>query len=173
MRTILLLALTAILSLGVGIGGYLGFERWQSASEDAVTLRPEFELPNLDGELKSITQWDGQIIALNFWASWCPPCIREIPHFVELQNEYADQGVQFIGVAVDRVEEARRFAEDLGMNYPLMYGVQRAMEVSERYGNVTGTLPYTVLIDRDGAIRDVFPYEVDRETIEAAIKKLL
>ncbi|WP_258868056.1 TlpA disulfide reductase family protein [Alkalilimnicola ehrlichii] len=120
-----------------------------------------------------MAQWDGDIVVLNFWASWCPPCVREIPHFVALQDKYGEQGVQFVGVAIDRREAAQEFAEELGVNYPMLYGVQAAMEISEAYGNMSGTLPYTVVIDRDGTITDVFPYEVDHETMENAVLKLL
>ncbi len=172
LKTFALVLITAIIGGAVGIGGYIAYER-VSADAETASMRPEFELPDLDGQPQSVTQWDGKILAINFWASWCPPCVREIPHFIALQEQYGDQGVQFVGIAVDRPDAARQFAEELGVNYPLLYGVQNAMEVSERYGNLNGTLPYTVVIGRDGLISDVFAYEVDYETIEQALKKLL
>ena len=84
--------------------------------------RPEFTLPDLDGQLRSISEWDGKVIALNFWATWCPPCLKEVPEFVLLQAKYQAQGLQFIGIALQRPEEVRDFVAENGMNYPVLAG---------------------------------------------------
>ncbi|MEX0732357.1 MAG: TlpA disulfide reductase family protein [Aquisalimonadaceae bacterium] len=164
--TPLLLALAVVLGAGAGIGGYFG---WQAWAERGPEQRPEFTLPDLDGEERNISEWDGKVVVLNFWGSWCPPCVHEIPMFVDLQDAYGDRGLQFVGVAVDRLADARRFHDELSMNYPSLIGVHDANEIGERYGNELGTLPYTVIIDRDGFIVQKFAREVDRETLEPAI----
>lgn len=163
----LLLALAVVAGLAAGIAGWYV---WQFTQPE---MRPDFSLPDLEGQPRSISDWDGDVIALNFWASWCPPCVKEIPLFNELQAEYGEQGLQFVGVALDRLENAREFAERLELAYPTMQGVQDAMTVGERYGNADGVLPYTVIIDRRGRIVDRFHGEVTREDIEPVIREHL
>lgn len=166
----LLLAMAMILGLTAGVGGYAAWHVW---SENSPQPRPSFTLPDLDGNERSIAEWDGKVVVLNFWGSWCPPCVHEIPMFVDLQEEYGEQGVQFVGVAVDQLEAAREFHDELGMNYPSLIGVHEANEVSALYGNEMGTLPYTVVIDRDGYIVRIFAREVTRDMLEPAIRSHL
>lgn len=163
------LVVICLLAAAVAAGG--GAAAWQ------LWLRPEprpaFTLPDLDNEQRAISEWDGQLIVLNFWASWCPPCVNEIPVFTDLQDDYGDQGLQVLGVAVDRRDRAREFHQRLDMNYPSLYGVAGGMAISERYGNERGTLPYTVIIDRTGVIVQRFRREITREDIEPLIREHL
>jgi len=115
-------------------------------------VRPEFALQDLDGRRHSVTEWDGKVLALNFWASWCLPCREEIPGFIMLQEKFADQGLQFIGIALERTETARSFVAEVGINYPVLIGEQEVIRIAEQYGNTIGALPYTVIIDRNGKI---------------------
>lgn len=169
------LALVAAVSLVIGIvlgaGGLAAYQRFL-ASEQAVR-RPDFILPDLNGKERDIAEWGGKILIVNFWATWCPPCRREIPMFVKLQKKYGPQGVQFIGVTVDHVDAIKAFAKANHINYPLLHGVQRAMDVSTQYGDTAGTLPYTVVIDRKGDIRRIFPQVTPRKILEGEIEDLL
>ena len=170
-RTLAAVALAAILGAIAGAGGFALYEHRQHASQ--AFARPAFVLPDLQDNPQSVTQWDGKVLVINFWATWCPPCVREIPMFVELQQEYGDQGLQIVGVALDRLDEIRTFGERLGINYPVLYGVQPAMEVGMAYGNDAGTLPYTVVVDRDGHVRHAFRTEVHRDELEPILRELL
>lgn len=128
-----------------------------AAAEDSVKAvvgqpRPGFELPDTDGNLRHIKEWDGQILAVNFWATWCEPCKVEVPEFIELQDAYRDAGVTFIGVAIDSKDNVTVFAEDFGINYPLLVGQQAAIDAARDYGNRAGALPYTVFVEPDGEI---------------------
>ena len=114
--------------------------------------RPEFSLPDTKGVNRSVAEWDGKLLIINFWATWCPPCLEEIPAFVRLQAEYGEQGVQFLGVALDDEENVRRFVTEHGMNYPSLHGRRDAIELSKRYGNSVGALPYTVAVSRSGTV---------------------
>ena len=134
-------------------------------TEDAVTHSTFAQLPQF---LR-----DGDLVVLNFWASWCRPCVEEIPVFTELQDDFGDQGLQMLGVAVDNRDAARDFSERLDMNYPSFQGTTSGMELVEAYGNERGTLPYTVVIDRDGTIVHRFDREIEREDIEPVIRKHL
>ncbi|MDN3516807.1 TlpA disulfide reductase family protein [Aquisalimonas lutea] len=160
--------LAVILLLAAVAGGMGAWQLWPRAEP-----RPAFTLPDLDNEQRAIAEWDGRVIVLNFWASWCPPCVNEIPVFTDLQDDYGNRGLQVLGVAVDRRDRARAFHGRLDMNYPSLYGVAGGMAVAERYGNERGTLPYTVVIDRTGAIVHRFRREITREDIEPLIRKHL
>ncbi len=115
-------------------------------------LRPLFSLPGVDGETHAISEWDGKVLVINFWATWCAPCRKEIPEFVALQNAYGEAGVQFIGVAVDTLENVIAYAEEFGINYPLLVGDEAAIAAGFAYGNKIGGLPYTAIVDRDGRV---------------------
>jgi peroxiredoxin len=133
--------------------------------------RPEFAMKDLDGELRNIKDWDGKVVLLNFWATWCPPCIKEIPLFVELQNTYSDQGFQVIGIAIDDEDAVRAFADDMGINYPIMVSELEAIELSRRYGNRIGGLPYSVIINRKGEISHTITGDVDKIKAEKILKE--
>ena len=136
-------------------------------------FRPEFTLPDLDGRLRSISEWDGKVIALNFWATWCPPCLKEVPEFVLLQTKYQAAGLQFIGVALQKPEEVRQFVAEHGMNYPVLTGELEVIKLAESYGNHIGALPYTVIIDRNGQVAHVKPGVLPTEEAESIINRLL
>ncbi len=135
--------------------------------------RPDFSLPSVDGAPRHIGEWHGKVIALNFWATWCPPCLKEIPEFVHLQEKYADQGLQFIGVALQAAEPVRQFMQEHNMNYPVLFGELEVINIARAYGNDIGALPYTVIIDRSGRIVFVKPGPLSGEVAEAVISALL
>ncbi|PHS72367.1 MAG: redoxin [Cycloclasticus sp.] len=120
----------------------------------AVSPRPEFSLPDLHGQQRNIKEWDGKYIVLNFWATWCTPCRKEIPEFIELQNQYRSSNLQFIGVAIDDKVSVDQFAMEMGMNYPNLIADIHGIELAKQYGNLLGALPYSVIIDPQGNIID-------------------
>lgn len=113
---------------------------------------PGFSLPDLDGKVHSLKQWQGKFIVINFWATWCPPCRTEIPMFIELQNKYADQGMQFIGIAIDDDVSVQHFSMEMGINYPNLIAESQGIELARQYGNLSGALPFSVLINPEGQI---------------------
>ena len=133
------------------------------------TQRIEFGANDLDGNFRNIKEWDGKVVLLNFWATWCPPCKKEIPHFIELQRDYGDQGLQIVGIAIDEEDKVREFAEEVGMNYPSLIAQGDGVGLASRYGNGAGLLPYTVIIDRDGEIS----YTITGELSMKRAKELL
>ena len=178
MRNVLLFAGTISLA---GVSGYAVQHHLSTpepveinipTSIGAGTIRPEFAMKDINGELRNISDWDGKIILLNFWATWCPPCLKEIPDFIELQNEFGEKGLQVVGIAVDDEALARSFAEDIGMNYPVMAADSEAIELSQRYGNQIGGLPYTVIINRKGEITDMITGELSKIKAEKILSRL-
>ncbi len=128
------------------------------------TMRPSFILADVDGQMHSIEKWDGKALIVNFWATWCRPCLKEIPLLNELQSEYAERAVQVIGIAVDDADEVRRFmAEDLSIEYPVLVGGTDAIEAAEAFGIDFIGLPYTAFTDHAGRILGIHLGELKRD----------
>jgi peroxiredoxin len=132
--------------------------------------RPGFKLKDWDGHYRDLNEWDGKLIFLNFWATWCPPCLHEIPVFNELQAQHADAGIQFLGIALDKPREVKRFIAEHGMNYPSLHRGQEAVDLLKLYRNKYGGLPYTVVMGRDGVVLHTHPGVLQREQAEALIR---
>lgn len=152
---------TFIFAIAIILAGGSGFILQRYLAENTVSTltsrtsmaRPDFAMKDLDGKLRDIKEWDGKIIILNFWATWCPPCLKEIPDLIKLQNLYGQQGLQIIGIAIDNDDDVRAFIKKTGINYPVMAS-QQAGELAGLYGNKIGGLPYTAIINRDGEITE-------------------
>lgn len=152
---IFIVAMIIASSGGYALQKYLNRSQHQAQTENnpAIGLqRPEFAAMDLDGQLRNIKEWDGKLILLNFWATWCPPCKKEIPDFIELQKAYGDQGFQIIGIAIDGEDAVREYTSEVGMNYPTMVVETEGVALAKHYGNGVGVLPYSVIINRDGEI---------------------
>ena len=135
--------------------------------------RPDFSLPDPAGVHHSISEWDGKLLLVNFWATWCPPCLEEIPGFIKLQSQYAGRGVQFLGVAMDKAENVQQFAAEHQMNYPSLQGQADAIAVARRYGNTYGALPYTVIISPTGRILRTHAGMLELDAARALIESYL
>ena len=134
---------------------------------------PDFSLMDVSGQSRSVSEWQGKVLVINFWATWCPPCLEEIPHFINLQDKYGDQGLQFLGIALEGVDEVTSFANKLGINYPLLVGEQEVIKLAGKFGNRIGGLPYTVIIDRSGTINFIKVGPLSVTEAEQVITSLL
>lgn len=130
-------------------------------------------LPDLADHEQALAQWQGKVLVVNFWAPWCPPCRAEIPAFIRLQERYDKQGLQFVGIALDEKDKVQAFADQFGINYPLLLGGPGAVMLSQNAGNRLGGLPYTVLFDRKGNAVATLSGEVREARLEALLKPLL
>ena len=112
------------------------------------------------GASHALGEFQGKILVLNFWATWCVPCREEMPAFARLQERWRVEGVQFVGLANDDAVKVERFGRELAINYPLWVGGDAVGELSRRLGNHLGVLPHTVIIDREGQVLEgrVGPY---------------
>ena len=117
------------------------------------TTRLDFSLPDLNGEQQAFSQWKNKVILLNFWATWCPPCRREIPDFMEVYKQYKDKDFIVIGVGIDDQNKVAQFVKKLGVDYPILVGERAAMQISYDNSNHSGALPYSIIIDKHGVIR--------------------
>jgi len=124
----------------------------QSAEEQAPVRRPDFSLPDLEGKIHANSEWDGKVVIVNFWATWCPPCLKEIPMFIKLQEKYAERGVQFVGIAMDNRHAVRNMVDKMGINYQVLVGDEKAISLAVSFGDYASALPFTAILDTEGYI---------------------
>jgi peroxiredoxin len=160
--TLLLSAVAGILLLGaVSV----------STGQEVVKKAYDFELKDLDGKSHRLSDFRGKVVILDFWDTWCPPCRKEIPGFVELQKEYKDDGFVMIGVAFARYgpDAVREFMKDYKINYVNLIGDQK---VVDGYGGIT-SIPTTFVIDKEGNIYKKHVGFKAKSVFEKEIKELL
>jgi len=145
-----LIAVAALAALVAGYFASLWLRDAQLADNDVALV--DFALPDLDGRERWLSEWQGKIVVLNFWATWCGPCKEEMPLLLAAHRRYQDQGVRVVGVAIDTRDAVASFAKELRIDYPLLIGDEAGLSVMSRFGNPRGALPYTVIIKRDGTI---------------------
>jgi peroxiredoxin len=143
----------------------------QATSGDVKSAAPDFTLKDLDGQPFRLSDTKGKVVILDFWATWCPPCRMELPHFESLYREYKDKGLVIIGVSLDRGGAAavKPFVETNEISYTILIGDQR---ITALYGGIRG-IPTTFVIDRRGHIVEKFVGYRSKEVFESLIKKLL
>lgn len=141
--------------------------------QEALTHLPDFSLPDLSGEPQSSSRWTGKVLVLNFWATWCLPCRKEMPGFMELQKELGGKGLQFVGIAIDSPRAVREFATARNINYPILIGGEGAIRLSKRLGNRFQGLPFSVIFDRTGAVVHLQAGELKKAVIREKISTLL
>ncbi len=141
-------------------------EEGQAAADAIMALT----LPDLDGRPQALAQWRGQVLVVNYWASWCAPCIEEMPAFSRLQREYAAQGVQFVGIGIDEVANLRTFVARTPVAYPLLVGDPAGTQTPAL--RVKG-LPYTLIIGRDGRFAGSRLGRLDEATLEPMLRRLV
>lgn len=134
--------------------------------------RPGFNLTDLDGNRVSADDFDGQAWLVNFWATWCSPCVEEMPMLNGLHEKFRARGLNVVGIAVDDPEKARAFAADLSIGYPILVGLTDTALVAREFGNRGGMLPYTVLVDAQGTIRWTHLGALVEEDLERQINQL-
>jgi len=131
------------------------------------------KLPDMAGQSQPLEQWLGKVAVVNFWAPWCPPCRKEIPGFIQLQERLGAQGLQFVGVALDELDKVQAYVDETGINYPILLGDMAAVNLGQAAGNRLGGLPYTVVFDRQGKAVAALTGAVSEERLEALVKPLL
>jgi peroxiredoxin len=166
----LVAALAVALSLFAGCGksGHTG----GAARTGAVgTEAPEFALPDLDGKVVKSSDLRGKVVILDFWATWCPPCRQEVPHFVALQSKYRDQGLAIVGLSLDKggAGDVKPFVEEYNVNYMMLIAND---QTARDYGGITG-IPTTFVLDKDGKIVKRFMGFTDPAVFEETIRPLL
>jgi thiol-disulfide isomerase/thioredoxin len=127
---------------------------------------PQFALKDLGGKIISVSSWEGKSLMINFWATWCAPCRREIPLLKALAGDWADRDVRVVGIAVDYPDKVRQFANEFKIAYPVLVGEQDAMDVAADFGMASPGFPFTVFTDKRGQVVALFLGELHRPQAE-------
>jgi len=146
----------------------------QAAADDPGASRhpaPEFTLPDMNGRSVSLSQFRGKVVILDFWATWCPPCRMEIPHFVELQGRFQSKGLEIVGVSLDQegAAKVRPFAQQNKINYTMLVN---GLPITGMYGGISG-IPTTFVLDKRGRVAQQFVGFTDESVFESLVSSLL
>ena len=153
-RNLLVFILVAVIAAGIGLYVNQQRHRLQTPEAGALAALLSQSLPDPSGNPQALSQWQGKPLIINFWATWCPPCVEEMPELAVLQSEIAP--VQIIGIGVDNQENIAQFAEKMHIHYPLYVAGTGATELMRQFGNQAGGLPFTVLVGLDGNPQKVY-----------------
>lgn len=143
----------------------------QAAALPVLRKAPDWTLKDVDGRDVKASDFKGKVVVVDFWATWCPPCRKEIPHYVAMQKKYADRGLVILGFSLDELPaaEVKAFGEKMGINYPLLMA---DATTAEAFGGIEG-LPTAFVLDREGNVRHVKLGLADGAAYEALIASLL
>jgi thiol-disulfide isomerase/thioredoxin len=170
MKQTSLIIAAAIIALAFGITTRYFFSAEKNAPPSSL---PEFNLPDLSGHQHNISQWRGKILVINFWATWCPSCLKEIPDFIALQQQYQARGLQFIGIALEEADPVNRYIATTNINYPILLGGDNGLALSNQLGNQADAVPYTLVVNQQGLIMHRHLGEFNKKELEMMITPLL
>jgi len=177
----IILLLLGLLAAGIAIYVFQGQQQGIPAQPEiaaqpvvdsatpVVTERLDFSLPDLDGNVRKLSDWNGKARLVNFWATWCAPCRREIPLLKSTQETHAGNNLQIIGIAVDFLEPVQVYAEETNFNYPILVGQEDAMAAAEASGIEFIGMPFTMVVAPGGELLKTHIGEI----VEAHIKTIL
>src|SRR6266513_5369160 len=152
-------------------GGLAGTLALQAQSGAADLLAASFR--DLSGAKRTLREWQGRVLVCNFWATWCAPCREEIPMLVAVRAAFAAKGAEVVGIGIDQASKVDEFAKTYGITYPVLIADARAMEPMSCLGNGPGGLPYTVVLDRLGAVAHRRLGALTRAELEKVLRGLL
>ncbi len=145
-------------------------EEAPAATDADAPIYPAFKLTDIDGVERDLSEWSGKHRLLNFWATWCAPCRREIPLLKAFQDEQGGNGFQIIGIAVDFPEQVSAYAETAEFNYPILVGQEDAMAVAESSGVQFVGMPFTMIVARDGELLNTHIGEIRDAHLEHIVR---
>jgi len=152
-------------------GALLGALALQAQSGAADLLAASFR--DLSGARRTLREWRGRVVLCNFWATWCAPCREEIPMLIAVREVFAAKGAEIVGIGIDQVAKVEEFARTYGVTYPVLIAEADAIELMRRLGNALGGLPYTVVVDRVGAVAHRRLGALTRAEVEGVLEGLL
>jgi thiol-disulfide isomerase/thioredoxin len=147
-RDALILGAAAVAAAGAGfIAGALVLQSRSAASALLSTTYPD-----LAGRTRRLLEWRGRLLLCNFWATWCAPCREEMPMLSRMREKYEPKGVEFVGISIDSAAKVLEFSKKMAVSYPLLIGDAGAIDLMRTLGNPSGALPFTIVLDRAGAV---------------------
>lgn len=138
-----------------------------------VDVLPDVRLADLKGDLRSISEWSDGPLLINFWATWCAPCLREMPLLETAWNYRRTDGLTVVGIAVDRRDEVAPYLEKTGVTYPILIGQSDAMQAAESFGPDFAGLPYTVFAATGGQVLGVYSGELPAAELDRILATVI
>jgi len=153
------LIVAAMVFMAIGIGAGASRLKTESIAPSKATASSGFfsqTLPDSAGRTRSLNEWKGKVLIVNFWASWCAPCVKEMPELSALQDSFSGHRIQIIGIGIDSIANIAAFADKHRISYPLYTAENDGIQMSRDFGNQMGVLPFTVLLDPNGTVRKTY-----------------
>lgn len=168
------IALALVLGVAfAGLGMYVGNRQMtpKPPADKAVAKLMTQQFKDSDGKNQTLAQWQGKMLIVNFWATWCAPCVQEMPELSALQQEFKDKSVQILGPGIDSPSNISEFAKKYQISYPLFAAGMEGSELSRQLGNAGGGLPFTILISPDGKVLKSYLGRLKMEELRADVTK--
>ena len=143
------------------------------AVEGAAQRLTAASLSDLGGEPQKLMNWRGEVLVVNFWATWCTPCMEEIPGLMNAQRQYGAKGVKIVGIALDNADKVREYATKMHIDYTLLIGDMETLDIAKDLGNREGVLPFSVVLDRSGRVRHAQVGKLTEDSLRAILTPLL
>ena len=163
----------SVLALVAGIFSSHWISQTELASDPSIKAFFANPWKTPDGKSANSDDWRGKVLVVNFWASWCPPCVEEMPTLDKIAQEYASKNVLIVGIGIDSPSNIRQFLEKTPVSYPIMIGGLDGSALAKQMGNAQGALPYTVIINAKG--KSVFTKlgKISEEELKKAINSAI
>jgi len=171
-RNVLLFGAFALLFASIGV--YFGAKHHSPAAPESPAVATFFaqQMEDSTGKMHTLGEYQGQTLIVNFWATWCAPCVEEMPELTELQTELAGKNIQILGIGIDSPSNIREFAAKYKITYPLYIAGLTGSELSRQFGNQAGGLPFTVIIGPKGDVRKTYLGRLKMDQLRADIAAL-
>jgi len=149
------------------IGGYFGLKKWEPELPAPAAQHYFFSqsLPDINDKSVTMSNWHGKLLLVNFWATWCAPCVEEMPELSELQEKQYPGNLQVIGIGIDSPSNIREFAAKYKISYPVYLAGMGGIELARQLGNKQGGLPFTVLFGPDGQVKKTYIGRLDMQAV--------
>ena len=132
-----------------------------------------FSFPDTKGQMQAVEQWQGKVLVINFWATWCGPCLKEIPEFIQWQKAYQSQNLQFVGIAIDDQQSVTEYLKTIPINYPILIAGDAGSQLSHQLGNLINAVPFTLIVNEQGKIVHRQFGELSKEKFLELVESLL
>lgn len=172
-RQFRVIASIVVLLGGAAATGALAYHWFIGKEVAAVEQAPPLSFVDLNQQPQALSQWRGKLVLVNFWATWCTPCRKEIPMLVEVREQYLDRGFEILGPAMDEPAAAAKVAEVLKISYPVFAGSTDIIAAMDAFGDQLGALPFSVLLAPDGRILMRKSGELQRDELVALLEQHL